>query len=197
MYLESAQGRTPVQQRKIAELLRKFSNTFSNNDTYLGLTHLVEHSIETGGAKSIKQPPRRVPMAFTQEEKNLIDQMMQQCIIKASCSPWSSPLLLVVKKNGKIRPCLDYRLLNAVTQKDAFSVPRISDCLDAVTVATLFSTFDLTSGYHQIPVKYEDTPTTAFLTKYGLFEFTTMPFGVCNAPATCQRLMELVLNGLQ
>ena len=88
MYLESAQGRSPVQQRKIAELLRIFSNTFSNNDTDLGLTHLVEHSIETGGAKPIKQSPRRVPMAFTQAEKNLIDQMMQQGVIKASCSPW-------------------------------------------------------------------------------------------------------------
>jgi len=197
MYLESAQGRSPVQQRKIAELLQKFSDTFSNNDTDLGLTHIVEHSIETGDAKPIKQPPRRVPMAFAQEEKNLIDQMMQQGIIKTSCSPWSSPLVLVVKKNGKIRPCVDYRRLNAVTQKDAFPLPRISDCLDAVTGATLFSTFDLTSGYHQIPVKQEDTPKTAFVTKYGLFEFTTMPFGVCNGPATCQRLMELVLNGLQ
>ena len=70
-------------------------------------------------------------------------------------------------------------------------------CLDAVTGATLFSTFELTSGYHQIPVKQEGTLQTAFVTKYGLFEFTTMPFGVCNGPATSQRLVELVLNGLQ
>jgi hypothetical protein len=136
-------------------------------------------------------------MAVAGEEKKVVSEMYEQGIIQKSNSPWSSPLVLVVKKNGKIRPCVDYRRLNAVTVKDAFPLPRIQDCLDTVRGSTLFSTFDLTNGYHQIPVKREDVPKTAFVTRYGLFEFLAMPFGVCNGPKTCQRPMEMVLNGLQ
>ena len=197
LYNEAAAGRTTGEQEEILHLLQKYSHAFSVNDYDLGLTHLVEHTIDTGDAKPVKQPPRRVPIAFAEEEKKLIMQMQEQGIIRKSSSPWSSPLVLVIKKNGKVRPCVDYRRLNAVTIKDAFPLPRIQDCLDTVAGATIFSTFDLTSGYHQIPVRSEDIHKTAFVTKYGLFEFQTMPFGVCNGPPTCQRLMELVLNGLQ
>jgi len=197
LYKDATDGHTPVEQSKIADLLNKFSDTFSKSDTDLGHTHLVEHRIDTENAAPIRQPPRRVPLAFAEEEKKLIDQMKEQGIIRKSSSPWSSPLVLVVKKNGKVRPCVDYRRINAVTVKDAFPLPRIQDCLDTVAGATLFSTFDLTSSYHQIPVRSQDIPKTAFVTKYGLFEFCTMPFGLCGGPPTCQRLMELVLNGLQ
>jgi hypothetical protein len=110
---------------------------------------------------------------------------------------WITWLVSVIKKNGKVRPCVDYRCIHVVTIKDAFPLPRIQDCLDTVAGAILFSTFDLTSGYHQIPVRSVDIHKTAFVTKYGLFEFQTMPFGVCSGPPTCQRLMELVLNVLQ
>ena len=89
--------------------------------------------------------------------------MKEQGIIRKSSSPWSSPLVLVVNKNGKVRPCVDYRRINAVTVKDAFPLPRIQDCLDTVAGATLFNTFDLTSSYHQIPVRSQDIPKTAFL----------------------------------
>ena len=105
--------------------------------------------------------------------------------------------MLVRKKNGQVRPCVDYRRLNAVTVKDAFPLPRVQDCLDAVAGAESFSTLDLTSGYHQIPVRGEDIPKTAFVTKYGFFEYKTMPMGLTGAPGTFQRLVELVLQGLQ
>jgi hypothetical protein len=82
-----------------------------------------------------------------------------------------------------------------VTKKDAFPLPRIQDCLDTVSGATLFSTFDLTSGFQQIPVNPRDVHKTAFVTKYGLYEYKTLPMGLCNGPPTCQRLMESVLNG--
>lgn len=197
LYEEAANEHPLDQKQIIAELLRKYSNAFSAHDTDLGLTHLIEHSINTGNEKPTKLPPRRVPLAYADEEKNVITQLLDQGIIQRSNSPWSCPLLLIFKKSGKVRPCVDYRSLNAKTLKDAYPLPRIQDCLDSVAGATIFSTFDLTSGYHQIPVKDEDIPKTAFCTKYGLYEFKTMPFGVCNGPATCQRLMELVLKGLQ
>ena len=123
--------------------------------------------------------------------------METQGIIRPSISPWASPIVLVRKKSGKVRPCVDYRRLNAITTKDAFPLPRVSDCLDSVAGATLFSCFDVTSGYHQIPVKESDIPKTAFCTKYGLYEYVSMPMGLTNSPATFQRLMELALSGLQ
>jgi hypothetical protein len=98
---------------------------------------------------------------------------------------------------GKVRPCIDYRRLNSVTENDAFPLPRIQDCLDAVSGPTLYSTMDLTSGYHQFPVRNSDIPKTAFVTKYGLYEFLKMPMGLKSAPMTFQRVMELALQGLQ
>ncbi|CAC5408305.1 unnamed protein product [Mytilus coruscus] len=168
LYEDAANNRPIAEQKAIVSLLQKYSSAFSVNDTDLRLTHLVEHSTDT-----------------------------DQGIIQKSNSPWGSPLQLVVKKNGKIRPCCDYRQVNSLTRLDSFSIPRIQDCLDPVGGATLMSTFDLTSGYNHIPMKKDDISKTAFVTKYGLYEFKTMPFGVCNGPATCQRLMELVPYGLQ
>ena len=101
------------------------------------------------------------------------------------------------KKNGKVRPCIDYRRLNSVTENDAFPLPRFQDCLDAVSVSTLFTIVDMTSGYHKVPVKESDIPKTAFVTKYGLYKFTKMPMGLKSAPMTFQRVMELALQGLQ
>ena len=197
LYQQAVDGRNEEEEKAVASLLNEYSDAFSKDENDLGYTNLVEFSIDTGNARPIKQLPRRVPLAFADAEKALINNMEKQGIIQKSSSPWSSPLVLVMKKNGKIRPCVDYRRLNAITVKDAFPLPRIQDCLDTVRCSTLFSTFDLTSGFHQIPVKPADTPKTAFVTKYGLYEFLTMPFGVCNGPQTCQRLMELVLSGLQ
>ena len=105
--------------------------------------------------------------------------------------------MLVRKRDGSVRPCVDFRALNSMTKKDAFPIPRTQDCLDALEGASLFSTLDITSAYNQIPVRTEDIAKTAFVSKYGIFEFTTMPFGLCNAPATFQRLMDVALSGLQ
>jgi hypothetical protein len=92
---------------------------------------------------------------------------------------------------------VDYYRLNAETRKDSFPIPRTQDCLDAVAGAKIVSILDMTSGYHQIPVRKEDIPKTAFVTKYGLHECTTMQFGLTNAPATFQRLMQIAVKGLQ
>ena len=102
---------------------------------------------------------------------------------------------MVVKNDGKVRPCVDYRQVNAVTRKNALHLPRIHVCRDAASRAKLFSTLDLTSSYHQIPVR--EIPKSVVCPKYGLYEYLTMPFGLCNAPATFERVMELALAGLQ
>ena len=105
--------------------------------------------------------------------------------------------MLVSKKDGGVRPCVDYRKVNELVKPDGFPLPRIQDCLDAVAGAKLFSTFDLTSGYFQIPLKEEDIPKSAFVCKYGHFEMTRMPFGLKNAASTFQRTMEMALQGMQ
>ncbi len=100
---------------------------FFKGESDLGCTHLLEHEINTGDAAPIKQPPRRVPIALTHEEKQAMDQLLKQDVIEKSSSPWGSHIVLVRKKNDKIRPCVDYRKLNQVTYKDAYPLPRIKD----------------------------------------------------------------------
>ncbi|KAK3085975.1 hypothetical protein FSP39_011528 [Pinctada imbricata] len=196
LYDRATEGKNCKMKAALAKLLEKHADVFSENELDLGRTNVVEHSINTGNSRPLRQPPRKVPLAFEGEEKKAIDTMMKQSIIQKSTSPWASPIVLVKKKNGKVRPCIDYRRLNAVTTPDAFPLPRVQDCLDTVRGSVYFSTFDITSGYHQVPVKKEDVPKTAFVTKYGLYEFKTMPMGLSTASATFQRLMELVLQGL-
>ena len=101
------------------------------------------------------------------------------------------------KESGGVRTCIDYRRLNELTEADNFPLPRIEDCLDTVAGCKVFSTLDLTSGYHQIPLRKEDIPKTAFISKHVLFEFVTMPMGLKTAGETFQRVMELALKGLQ
>ena len=161
------------------------------------MTHLTAHPINTGSAEPVKQPPRRVPLAYATAEKQAIEDLKAKKVIRPSISPSASPIVLVRKKDGGVRPCVDYRKVNQLVKPDGFPLPRIQDCLDAVAGSTLFSTFDLTSGYYQIPLKEEDIPKSAFVCKYGHFEMTRMPHGLNNAASTFQRTMELALQGLQ
>ena len=187
MYSRAVEGKTPADKQVIFNIVKHFADVFSKDDTDLGCTHLAVHEIPTGDATPVKQPPHRVPLALAHEEKEAIDNLKKQGVIRESSSPWASPIVLVRKKNGKIRPCVDYRRVNFLTRKDAYPIPRTQDCLDAMAGSVMFSTLNMTSGYHQIPIKEEDIPKTAFVTKQGLYEFTTMPFGLTNAPAKFQR----------
>ena len=197
MYEKSAKGKNEYEKKVIHWLLLKHQNVFSKNENDLGCMHLVEHTIDTGDAKPIKQPPRKLPMAFANDDRKALEKLQTQGVIWPSTSPWALANLLVKKKDGSTRPCVDYHRLNAVTRNDAYPVPRAQDCLDSMAGSGMFSTIDILSAYNQVPVAEEDIPKTAFSTKYGLFEFTTMPFGLMTAPATYQRLMELTLSGLQ
>ncbi|KAG1934719.1 hypothetical protein F2P79_019745, partial [Pimephales promelas] len=126
-----------------------------------------------------------------------INQLLESQVIRESCSPYASPIVLVKKKDGSLRLCVDYRQLNAKTRRDAFPLPRIEESLDALSGARWFSTLDLASGYNQVPVSERDKSKTAFCTPFGLFEWNRMPFGLCNAPSTFQRLMERIFGDQQ
>lgn len=117
-------------------------------------------------------------------------------IIEESCSPWASPVVLVKKKCGAWRFCVDYRRLNSVTIQDSHPLPRVDDTLDALAGSRWFSTLDFSNGYWQVEVAEQDREKTAFTTGQGLYQWRSMPMGLSNSPATFQRMMELVLRGL-
>jgi len=122
--------------------------------------------------------------------------MLEQHIIEPAQSPWASNLVLVKNKDGTLRCCVDYRNLNMVTRKDAYPLPRTDTCLDAMSGARWFTTFDLRSSYHQVELERCVADKTTFICREGSFRFVTMPFGLCNAGATFQRLMDMVMSGL-
>ena len=187
---------SPLQQQQLNELFKEFQDVFSQGDDDLGNTPLLEHGIETHGPP-LRQPYRRQNPAVRREEMTQVQQMLSSNVIRPSNSPWASPVVMVRKKDGSLRFCVDFRQLNAATIKDAHPLPRIDDLLDALHGAKWFSTLDLKSGYWQVPIAEQNKEKTAFRTTSGqLFEFNQVPFGLCNAPATFSRLMDRVLAGL-
>ena len=171
---------------------------FSTGDGDICRTSLTQHHIQTGAAPPIRQRPRRVPITQQEVVDREIAKMLSHGVIEPSESPWRSPIVLVRKKDGSVRVCVDCRRLNEVMVKDAHPLPCIQDNLDSLAGSQFFSTLDLAAGYWQVEVAEEDRPKTAFSTgRGGLYQFVTMPFGLCNAPSTFERLMEKVLAGLQ
>lgn len=183
-----------AQEHRVKVLLQKHSNVFSQGEGDIGCATLVEHQIHLTDDVPIRQRYRRLPPSQYDQVKAHIQQLLETGIVKPSSSPYSSPIVIVQKKGGDLRLCVDYRLLNAKTRKDAYPLPRIDESLDALTGAKWFSTLDLASGYNQVPVAEVDKAKTAFCTPFGLFEFNRMPFGLCNSPSTFQRLMERIFG---
>lgn len=185
------------QKLEISTLIQKFASCFAFHADQVGRTQLAHHIIDTGNSRPIKQRPYRV----SKYERNVIDQQVEEMqknnIIQPSKSPWASPVVLVKKKDGSWRFCVDYRKVNSVTKKDVYPLPRIDDALDSLSGSKYFSSLDLRSGYWQIGIKESDCEKTAFITPNGLFEFRVLPFGLSNAPATFERMMDALLHGLK
>ena len=186
------------QRRRLAEVLLEYADIFPvPGDPLTGHKDAVEHDINTGDRSPVRCAPRRMSPHKMKKEEDCVTEMLTGGQIEASDSPWSSPVVLVTKKDGGTRFCVDYRHLNDATIKDAYPLPRIDDTLDMLAGKQWFSTLDLASGYWQVSLSQAARAKTAFATHSGLFQFRVMPFGLCNAPATFERLMDRVLQGLR
>ena len=195
--LDMATELTSDQRASAATLLAKHVNTFpAPGSPITGRTEAVVHEINTGSTRPIRCNPRKLSPKKIKIQQELVDKMLEDGQIEPSDSAWSAPTVLVTKKDWSTRFCVDYRRLNARTKKDAFPLPRIDDSLNSLSGQAWFSTLDLASGYWQVKLSENAKPKTVFATHSGLFQFAVMPFGLCNAPATFERLVSQVMRGL-
>lgn len=153
--------------------------------------------MDVGDASPIRQRFYRVPFEKHLKLESEIHYMLKNNIAKPSCLSWASPCLLVRKPDGTFRFCTDYRKINKITKPDAFPLPRMKDCVDKVGLARDVSKFDLLKVYWQVPLTPRAQEITAFITSSGLYFYSVMSFGLRNAPATFQRLMNCVVSGLE
>ena len=181
---------------RLQQLIMDNHMIFSPGDNDRGETDLIQMEIDTGDSHPRKQLVRRVPFAFRQDIAVQLQEMQSLGVIEPSDSPWASPVVMVQKKDGSLRFCIDYRNLNSVTKPDVFPLPHIVDLLDQLGQSRYFSTLHLASGYWQIPMHPNTRARTAFITHQGLYQFRVMAFGLRNAPAVFQCLIQRVLAGL-
>ena len=173
----------------LREVICMYNDVFALNDDELGETNVVTHAIDTRNAPPVKSTARRLPYSLRKELEEEMDNLLQSGCIEPSISPYSSPLVLVRKKNGGLRVCVDYRALNKDTVPDRYPLPRIDELMDMVgrQHARVFSSLDLMKGYHQVTMEESSKPKTAFICHLGLYQYRCMSFGLTDAPATFQR----------
>ena len=201
LYLRDREPLTPTQDLRFQNLLNVYADQFAKNSADFGVTHLIKHDIPTGSEAPVHQRVRRLPQQQVPILREQIESLHRKGIIRPSRSDWASNILLVRKKDGTWRLCIDYRELNAKTKSvDPYMLPRIDDTLDALECAKYFTTLDLIAGYHQIKLTDSAKPKTAFVTPRitpSHWEYNYMPFGVQGGPSTFQRLMDKLLHGLE
>ena len=185
---------TPSQRARLQALLNKYSHAFAKDDLDVGYTNIIEHRIRTKDEIPTTAAYRTIPPHQLAEVKSHIQKLLSQNVITKSYSPYSAPVVIVRKKNGDLRLCVDFRALNSKTIGDAYPLPRLQESFDALVGAQYFSTLDLQSGYFQIGMDPRDQHKTAFATPFGLYEYTRMPMGLSSAPATFQRMMQATMS---
>jgi hypothetical protein len=191
--MTSRQGPT-IQKQQMDKVVEEYEDIFTS-PAGVPLHYQVKHPIDlTPGAPLPNGPIYRCSVLENDEIKRQIQEILQKGHIRPSSSPYGSPIVLVQKKDGTWRLCIDYRSLNKITVRNRYPIPQIDDLLDQLKGGKYFSKIDLKSGYHQVPIEPSDVWKTAFKSKEGLFEWLVMPFGLTNAPATFMRLMEDILR---
>lgn len=181
------------ERQRVNELIHSHQEVFSEIDRP---TTATQHVIDTGDHLPIAGPPYRLSVEKTKTLRAEIEEMLDKGIIQESDAPWTSPVVMVPKPGGETRVCIDYRKLNAITKPDCYPLPRIDDLLYNARGYTHMSTIDLRAGYWQIPVRPADREKTTFITPFGTYLFNRMPFGLRNAPASFQRLIDKVKRTL-
>ena len=180
------------QKEEICRLLSKFPEVTRSTPRQ---TNMTSHRIRTTSSMLIRLKLYRIPHAHKQKVLDELKDMEKNGVIEKSESEWASPLVIVTKRDGGIRLCVDYRELNKTTKFDAYPMPSVDEMLDQIGNAQFISTLDLAKGYWQVPLCPEDKEKTAFISPNGLYQFVTMPFGLSGAPATFQRMMDSILRG--
>lgn len=183
----------PEELKQLKQLLEKYADCFSSGLHDLGFTDLTEMVIELEDTQPVVYRPYRMSYADRALVRSMVQEMVDYGIVRESTSPYASPILLVQKKTGDKRLCVDYRALNRKTKKEHYPLPRIEDQLDQLAGNTVFTSLDLASGYYQIPIAEESRHKTAFVTPDGQFEYNRMPFGLVNAPSVFQRTINKIL----
>lgn len=192
-------GDSPISEQwknRLRQKLAQKSHVFSMHEWDVGLAKGVEHQIHLTDSRPFRQRSRRLPPADIEDVRKHLQELLQAGIIKESRSPYASPIVIVRKKSGAVRMCIDYRLLNSRTIPDQYTTPCIEDALNALTGSQWFSVLDLRSGYYHIAMSEEDKDKTAFICPLGFFQFERMPQGITGAPATFQRLMEKAVGDM-
>jgi len=171
---------------------QEFNDVFVDDLQLGGAARVEPVEIDTGNAKPIRCAPRRLTPAQEQAARELVAKLWKAKVIRPSKSRWCAPVVLVTKKDGGMRLCVDYRRLNEVTHVDAYPLPRIDETLDRLSGAKYFTLLDLASGYWQLPIREEDVEKTVFSILGRLWESPVLPMGMCNAPPAFQRVMNNV-----
>lgn len=182
------------QKSQIKELITKYNSIFKDIPTPCTLGF---HDIELLEDSPIKQSPYRVSPAKQELIQQEINTLLEYNLIEPSWTPWASPCLLVPKPDGTVRLCTDYRKVNSVTKPDGFPLPRIDDLIDAVAGANFVTRLDLLRGYYQVPLTPRAQEISGFVVKNGLFTYKVMPFGLCNAASSFQRIMNILVQPLE
>lgn len=184
---------TQVQKNQMNEVLKRYENCFQAGGE---ATPFMEHRIDTGDSPPVSVPPYRLNPVKKEILRAEIDKLLANGVIEECESPYAAPVVLIPKPNGSVRLCIDYRKLNSKTVADTYPLPRMDDLLHEARPTPFMSTIDLRSGYHQVKMHSADRDKTAFVCPFGTYRFLRMPFGLKNAPATFQRLIDKFRSGL-
>ena len=182
--------------KDIPAVAKEFGDVFAERPPGLPPDRGVGHTINLADSSPVSKPMYRLSPSEQQEVTCQVKDLLARGLIQPSHSAYSSPVIFVRKNTGELRMCVECRALDQKTVKDNYPLPHIEDLLDRLQGASVFSSLDLQSGYHQIRIASEDVINTAFCTPLGLFEFCVLPFGLTNAPAAFQREMNRVFKGL-